>query len=59
MSCKGELAEKLNEFLRPVRERRADIDPAGVDAILEDGTQRARAVAKETLAEVKSAMHLA
>jgi tryptophanyl-tRNA synthetase len=59
VSCKGELAEKLNEFLHPVRERRAAIDPAGVDAILEEGTQRARCVAKETLKDVKSAMQLA
>ncbi|HEY0797740.1 MAG TPA: tryptophan--tRNA ligase, partial [Candidatus Baltobacteraceae bacterium] len=58
VSCKGELAEKLNETLGPVRERRAALDPSRVAAILDEGTQRAQAVAKATLADVKSAMHL-
>jgi tryptophanyl-tRNA synthetase len=56
VDCKSELAEKLNEFLRPVRERRAALDPAKVDALIEDGSARARAVARETLIEVRDAM---
>jgi tryptophanyl-tRNA synthetase len=58
VSCKGELAEKLNGMLAPVRERRAALDTGQVDAILEDGAAKARAIAKETLAGVKSAMKL-
>jgi tryptophanyl-tRNA synthetase len=58
VSCKGELAENLNAFLRPVRQRRAEIDSSRVARIIDEGTQRARDVARETLAEVKSAMHL-
>ncbi|HTV74356.1 MAG TPA: tryptophan--tRNA ligase, partial [Candidatus Acidoferrales bacterium] len=58
VSCKGELAENLNAFLRPVRERRAEIDPAHVKVIIDEGTQRARGVAEATLADVKSAMQL-
>ncbi|MFZ1124492.1 MAG: tryptophan--tRNA ligase [Candidatus Baltobacteraceae bacterium] len=59
VSCKGELAEKLNEMLRPVRERRAALDASQVAEILEAGAVKARAIAKETLADVKSAMKLA
>jgi tryptophanyl-tRNA synthetase len=58
VDCKAEAAERLNAFMAPVRERRAAIDPAGVEAILEDGGMRARAVARDTLADVKSAMNL-
>ncbi len=59
VDCKSELAEKLNAFVAPVRERRASIDPAGVPAILADGAERARTVARVTLADVKSAMKIA
>jgi tryptophanyl-tRNA synthetase len=58
VDCKSELAEKLNTYLRPVREKRAAIDPNSVDSIIEEGTQRAREVAKETLADVRKAMKL-
>jgi tryptophanyl-tRNA synthetase len=58
VDCKGELAEKLNATLRPVRERRAALDTRHVAAILARGAEKARAVAKETLADVKSAMKL-
>jgi tryptophanyl-tRNA synthetase len=58
VECKGELAEKMNGFLRPVRERRAAFDPACVEKIIDEGSERARAVAKQTLAEVKSAMRV-
>ena len=53
VTCKGELAENLNAWLRPVRERRASFDPAGVDAIVAEGTSKARVVAAETLHDVK------
>ena len=58
VQCKGELGERLNEFLAPVRERRAALDPAGVDAILEAGDEKARAVAEKTIADVKAAVQL-
>jgi tryptophanyl-tRNA synthetase len=58
VDCKSELAEKLNLWLRPVRERRASFDSAQIEAIVEDGSARARAVAAETLADVKEAMKL-
>ncbi|MBD5633931.1 MAG: tryptophan--tRNA ligase, partial [Candidatus Eremiobacteraeota bacterium] len=34
VDCKSECAERLNERMRPVRERRASIDPASVERIL-------------------------
>ena len=48
----------MNAFMAPVRERRASLDEAKVGAILEAGAEKARAVAKTTLADVKSAMQL-
>jgi tryptophanyl-tRNA synthetase len=58
VDCKSECAERLNERLQPIRERRAAIDPASVDRILKTGAERARAVARPTLADVRDAMHL-
>ena len=58
VDCKSDLAEKMNEFMRPVRERRASLDENAVGLILEAGATKARIVAKETLADVKSAMKL-
>jgi tryptophanyl-tRNA synthetase len=58
VDCKSECAERLNGYLRPVRERRASIDPATVDRILLSGAERARDVARATLADVKSAMQI-
>lgn len=48
--------EAVNEFFRPIRERRAELTESDVRAVLEDGNRRARAVAVRTLAEVQRAM---
>jgi tryptophanyl-tRNA synthetase len=58
VACKGELAETLNAWLRPVRARRASFDRATIARIVADGTDRARAVAGATLADVKRALRL-
>ena len=57
---KGDLAEALNAYLRPLRERRAMYasDMAQVDRIITEGTARAREVAIETITDVKRAMRL-
>jgi tryptophanyl-tRNA synthetase len=57
---KGDLAEALNAYLRPLRERRAMYanDLAQVERIISEGTQRAREVAIETIAGVKRVMKL-
>jgi len=58
VDCKRDLAENLNAYLRPVRERRAELDASSVTTILADGAERARAVASDTLRDVKEAMHI-
>jgi tryptophanyl-tRNA synthetase len=57
---KGDLAESLNAYLRPIRERRAmyAADIAQVERIIAGGTERAREVALETITDVKRAMKL-
>lgn len=54
------LAEKMIEWLAPIRERREriDRDPGSVWQILAEGNRRARARASETLEKVRTAMKL-
>lgn len=58
--CKAQLATKLNDHLAEIRERRQQYtaQPDLVWDILATGTRRARAVASETLAEVREAMKI-
>jgi tryptophanyl-tRNA synthetase len=51
---KQALTEAVNELLRPLRRRRADLvaDPAYLDTVLDAGNARAREIADHTLAEV-------
>ena len=58
VECKSTCAERLNTYMRPVRERRIAIDPASVDRVLLSGASRARDVARTTLADVKAAMKM-
>ncbi len=58
VDCKLELATRLNATIAPVRERRVEIDPGSIPALLADGAQRARAIAGPTLASVKAAMKI-
>ncbi len=57
---KGDLAEALNAYLRPVRDRLAAYraDRGAVTRVIEEGTARARAVASDVLRDVKRAMRL-
>ena len=52
------VAEAVVDYLAPVRERYAEIRPdaAGLEAILAAGRERARAIASETLADVRERM---
>ena len=59
VDCKGECAAQLSAYLRPLRERRSAIAASAVERILAEGTERARAVAADTVSDVKSAMGLA
>ena len=60
VEVKEKLASALNDFLEPMRERRAyyEAQTGFVDELLYDGTLRAREEAQATLIEVKKAMGL-
>lgn len=57
---KKKMATILNDFLEPIRRRRGEIqkNPAELDEIIRRGTERARAVARETMEKVRGAMKL-
>lgn len=48
--------DAVNDFLRPIRERRKQLDEAAAREILEEGNRRARERAVTTLEEVRAAM---
>ncbi len=58
VEVKKKLARALNRFLEPIRERRAYYEerPHLVDEIIQSGSERARAIAADTLRQARSAM---
>lgn len=54
------LSEALNEELRPLRQKRAELEknPDYIRQVLLDGSERARAIAVKTLSEVREAMNM-
>jgi len=60
VDCKKVLIGHLNEYLRPLRERRRDLasDPDRVRRVLEEGTARAREEARRTMTKVRAAIGL-
>jgi tryptophanyl-tRNA synthetase len=58
---KSAVAEAVVDYLAPVRERYAELraDPAALEATLAAGAEKARAIASETLADVREAMGVA
>jgi len=60
VECKQIFAANLNRHLEPFRDRRAQLgaDPHLVTDVLHDGARRARAIAQQTMAEVRDAVHL-
>ncbi len=60
VEVKRRLARSLNEFLQPIRERRAkyEANMDDVKDILREGSAQARAVAEQTMEEVRDAMRL-
>ena len=60
VACKKELIQKINEHLKPIREKRKYYDehPEIVDSILQEGTANAQKVAKEVIKEVKQKMKI-
>ena len=60
IEVKKYLAQVLNNFLDPIRQRRDKFEkePELVDRILKEGTEKAKKEAQKTLAEVKKALKL-
>jgi tryptophanyl-tRNA synthetase len=60
VEVKTKLAAAVNAVLDPIRERRAAAlaKPAYLREVLVEGSKRAQAVARETMARVRAAMHL-
>lgn len=60
VEVKRRLAEVLNEYLAPIRQKRAELaaHPDDLRGILHEGTERARPLAEATLAEVETRMGL-
>jgi tryptophanyl-tRNA synthetase len=54
------LAEVINEALKPIRDRRAELaaNPEYITEVLADGAERARAIARKTMAEVRKNINL-
>jgi tryptophanyl-tRNA synthetase len=58
MQNKKECTEAVNEYFRPMRERRRQLDDATIEDILREGADEAREVAAATMNEVRTAMGL-
>jgi tryptophanyl-tRNA synthetase len=58
IECKGWLANALVQILEPIQSRRASFTEPQVKEILEDGSNRARTRAEQTMQEVRTAMQL-
>ncbi len=58
IECKGWAADALVQVLNPIQARRARYTESDAAEILEEGSNRARIRAEQTMAEVRAAMHL-
>ncbi len=60
VDCKMLFAKNLNQHLEPFRAKRAELasKPDYVTDVLTDGAERARVIARQTMAEVREAMAL-
>lgn len=60
IEVKEKLFIALNDFLKPIRERRAEFEknPEELDKILKEGTEKAREVARQTMQKVRKVMKI-
>jgi tryptophanyl-tRNA synthetase len=58
IECKSWAADALVQILQPIQKRRAGFSETQVNEILEDGSNRARLRAEETMQQVRAAMHM-
>ncbi len=58
--CKVELADVINDYLRPIRQRRKELEqqPEYIDRVLTEGAEKARELAQRTMSEARKAMGL-
>ncbi len=58
VQCKRRLAEKLNETLKPIREKRKELESQNIDVfeVLKEGSRKAQEFASGTMDEVRKAM---
>ena len=57
-ACKKDLLSEMSAPFAAFRERRDSYKPSDVDAVLAQGAEKARAVARKTMDEVRAAMRL-
>lgn len=59
VDCKKNLSVHINQDLAPIREKRAQLekDKDKIEDILKEGTKKAKAIAQETMAEVRKAVY--
>ncbi len=60
VECKRMLADNLNQAFAPFREKRAQLaqNPKYIEEVMADGASRARAIARETMKEVREKIGL-
>lgn len=58
IDCKKLLGESLENFLKPIRERRESISEEEVSKILKVGKEKAQEIARKTMEEVRNGMNL-
>ncbi len=60
VQCKKELIEAMNQFLKPIQEKRKFYEeyPEEVERILEEGTKAAKEKAEETMKNVRKALRI-
>lgn len=60
VQCKKELISKMNEFLKPMQEKRKyyESHPEEVDKVLLQGTENAKAVAQEMMCKIRKSMKI-
>ncbi len=60
VQCKKELIETMNNFLKPIQERRKyyEENPQEIEKILQQGTKEAKEKAQRTIKKVKQAMKI-
>ncbi|MFH1665041.1 MAG: tryptophan--tRNA ligase [Candidatus Omnitrophota bacterium] len=57
VEVKQKLAARLNDFLEPIRRRRAVLSDGDVNRIMQEGALKAGTIAKRTMMKVKKCLH--